>query len=178
MCASYEVDVFMCFDLCHAIFTGVYAMYFCDQCGDYHKHAKYLSWYCRFQELRISVFALLLFLCHVFMLLQRDPCFFWVCSVRMILKYAYAISIHAHVYIYGVPYATVRSMPLLSTFSKDVLDIWSCSIHPCICLHLWSALACLNLALLLPWQIVYMLINFAKVVVVDPCMLWTCSCFG
>ena len=26
-------------------------------------------------------------------------------------------------------------------------------------------------------QIVYMLINFAKVVVVDPCMLWACSCF-
>ena len=38
MCASYEVDVYMCFELDHAIFTGVYAMYFCDQRGDYHKH--------------------------------------------------------------------------------------------------------------------------------------------
>ena len=37
--------------------------------------------------------------------------------------------------------ATVRSMLLLSMFSKDVLDIWLCSIHPCPCLHLWSAQA-------------------------------------
>ena len=34
MCASYEADVYMCFEQCHAIFTVVYAMYFCDQCGD------------------------------------------------------------------------------------------------------------------------------------------------
>ena len=34
MCASYELEPYMCFGLCHAIFTGVYAMYFCDQCGD------------------------------------------------------------------------------------------------------------------------------------------------
>ena len=45
--------------------------------------------------------------------------------------------------------ATVRSMLLLSMFNKDDLDIWLCSIHPCPCLQLWSALACLNLALLL-----------------------------
>ena len=60
-----------------------------------------------------QVFALLLFLCHVSMMLQSDPCLFWVCSVRMIL------------------------------------GIWLCSIHPCPCLHLWSNLAWLNLALLL-----------------------------
>ena len=34
VCASYELDVYMCFVECHAIFTGVYAMYFCDLCGD------------------------------------------------------------------------------------------------------------------------------------------------
>ena len=45
--------------------------------------------------------------------------------------------------------AIVRSMLLLSMFSKDDLDLWSCSSHPCPYLHLWSALACLNLALLL-----------------------------
>ena len=28
MCASYEYELYMCFDLCHAIFTEVYAMYF------------------------------------------------------------------------------------------------------------------------------------------------------
>ena len=34
MCASYELEPYMCFEVCHAIFTGVYAMYFCDLCGD------------------------------------------------------------------------------------------------------------------------------------------------
>ena len=34
MCASYEYELYMCFDVCHAIFTEVYAMYFCDLWGD------------------------------------------------------------------------------------------------------------------------------------------------
>ena len=71
--------------------------------------------------------------------------------------------------------ATERSMHILSYFSKDVLNIWLCSINSCPCLQLWSSLACHFCALLLlqnvSWQIVYMLFNFAKVVVVDPCML-------
>ena len=33
MCASYELEPYMCFGLCHAIFTEVYAMYFYDQYG-------------------------------------------------------------------------------------------------------------------------------------------------
>ena len=78
--------------------------------------------------------------------------------------------------------ATERSMHILRYFSKDVLNIWFSSIHSCPCLQLWSSLACHFRALLLlqnvSWQIVYMLFNFAKVVVVDPCMLWTCSCLG
>ena len=32
MCASYGHELYMCFDVCHAIFTQVYAMYFCDLC--------------------------------------------------------------------------------------------------------------------------------------------------
>ena len=76
--------------------------------------------------------------------------------------------------------ATERSMLILRYFSKDVLNIWLLSIHSCPCLQLWSSLACHFRALLLlqniSWQIVYMLFNFAKVVVVDPCMLWTCFC--
>ena len=71
--------------------------------------------------------------------------------------------------------ATERSMLILRYFSKDVLNIWLCSIHSYLCLKLWSSLACHFRALLLlqnvSWQIVYMLFNFAKVVVVDPCML-------
>ena len=28
MCACYDPELYMCFEVCHAIFTGVYAMYF------------------------------------------------------------------------------------------------------------------------------------------------------
>ena len=34
ICASYGHELYMCFVVCHAIFTEVYAMYFFDLCGD------------------------------------------------------------------------------------------------------------------------------------------------
>ena len=34
MCASYEHEVYICFELQHAIFTEVQVLYFCDLCGD------------------------------------------------------------------------------------------------------------------------------------------------
>ena len=77
---------------------------------------------------------------------------------------------------------TERSMHILRYFSKGVLNMWLLSIHSFPLLKLWSSLACHFRALLLLqnvfWQIVYMLFNLAKVVVVDPCMLWTCSWLG
>ena len=70
--------------------------------------------------------------------------------------------------------ATERSLHILRYFSNDVLNIGLLSSHSCPCLQLWSSLACHFRALILlqnvSWQIVYMLFNFAKVVVVDPCM--------
>ena len=78
--------------------------------------------------------------------------------------------------------ATERSIYILRYFSKDVLNMWLLSIHSCPWLKLWSSLACHFRALLLlqkiSWQIVYLLFNLAKVAIVDPCMLWTCSCLG
>ena len=78
--------------------------------------------------------------------------------------------------------ATERSMHNLRYFSKGVLNMWLCSIHPWPWLQLWSSLACHFRALLLlqnvSWQIVYLLFNLAKVAIVDPCMLLTCSCLG
>ena len=75
--------------------------------------------------------------------------------------------------------ATERSMHILRYFSKGVLNNRLFSIHSCPLLQLWSSIACHFRALLLlqnvSWQIVYMLFNLAKLVVVDPCMLWTCS---
>ena len=71
--------------------------------------------------------------------------------------------------------ATERSMHILRYLIKSVLNIWLFFIHPCPWLQLWSSLACHFHALLLlqnvSYQIVYMLFNFAKVVVVHPCML-------
>ena len=78
--------------------------------------------------------------------------------------------------------ATERSMHILRYFSKGVLKTWFCSIHPWSWLQLWSSMACYFRSLLLlqnvSWQIVYMLFNLAKVVVVDPCILLTCSWLG
>ena len=75
--------------------------------------------------------------------------------------------------------ATERSMHILRYFIKDVLNIRLLSIHSCPCLQLWSSLACHFHALLslqnVSWQIVYKLFNLAKLAIVDPCMLWTCS---
>ena len=88
---------------------------------------------------------LLLFCCHVSMCLQRDPCFIWVCLVRMFCIYSCALSIHAPVCNYGVP-----------SLSQS----------------------CSTFAIKYFWQNVNMIFNFAKVVVVDPYMLWTCSCHG
>ena len=74
--------------------------------------------------------------------------------------------------------ATEISTLILRYFSKGVLNMWLLPIHSCPWLKLWSSLACHFRALLLlqnvSWQIVYMLFNFAKVAIVDPCMLWTC----
>ena len=71
--------------------------------------------------------------------------------------------------------ATEISMHNLRYFSKGVLKTWFFSINTWSWLQLWNSLACHFRALLLlqnvSWQIVYMLFNFAKVVVVDPCML-------
>ena len=78
--------------------------------------------------------------------------------------------------------ATERSMHILRYFSKGVLNMWCLSIHSCPWLQLWSSLVCHFRALLLlqnvSWQIVYLLFNLAKVAIVGPCMLWTCSCLG
>ena len=34
MCACYDPKLYMSFVICHAIFTEVLTMYFCDMCGE------------------------------------------------------------------------------------------------------------------------------------------------
>ena len=56
-----------------------------------------------FRDLVNSVsHVLLLFLCHVNLMLQRDPCIFWDTSVRKFWTYGYDLSIDAPVCHYGV----------------------------------------------------------------------------
>ena len=123
--------------------------------------------------------------CHVFLWVM-----WWLeqaCKLGMICCWFQELSVFtkscpAVIFMPCVHVVTERSMPFLSMISKGVLNIWLLSIHSCPCLQLWSSLECHFHAVLLlqnvSWQIVYMLFNFAKVVVVDPCMLWTCSCLG
>ena len=77
------------------------------------------------------------------------------------------------------PAATSHSMHNLEMFTKDELLYMYFSINSWPWLQLWSSLACHFRALLLlqnvSWQIVYLLFNLAKLAIVDPCMLWTCS---
>ena len=56
-----------------------------------------------FVMLLILVPVLMLFWCHVNLMLQRDPCIFWRCSVRMLCSYSCNWSIPALVCNYGVP---------------------------------------------------------------------------
>ena len=140
MCASYEHESYMSFELWHAIFTVVQSMYFVSLVG-----SALSSWS---RVLAVADFS------------PYSAVIFMPCKLD----------------------ATERSMHTLIYFSKGVLNMWLLSIHSCPWLQLWSSLACHFRALLLlqnvSWQIVYMLFSFAKVVVVDPCMLWTCSCLG
>ena len=58
-----------------------------------------------FRDLEIfQVIFLIIFLCHVFLSLQSDPCLFWAWSVRIFCRYCCALSIHVFVCNYGAPY--------------------------------------------------------------------------
>ena len=41
VCASYEHELYRCFELHHSIFTGVSSMYFCESCSECIKLMKY-----------------------------------------------------------------------------------------------------------------------------------------
>ena len=97
-----------------------------------------------FRDLVISLSpCLLLFCCHVNLMLQRDPCIFWRCSVRRFL-------------------AIVVIDPFLPLFA-----IMEC--------HSMTQ-SCSTFAIKYFWQILNMISNFAKDIVVDPYMLCFCSC--
>ena len=61
----------------------------------------------------------------------------------------FSLSEPAIILLLCIHVARDRSMLILVMFSKDVLQIQLWYIHPYPCLQLWSAVACLNIALLL-----------------------------
>ena len=102
--------IFVAFDVC--ILWGWCLHVFCNtSCHIYRGVCHVFLWSmwwleqaCKlgFVMLLISVPVLLLFLCHVNLMLQRDPCIFWDTSVRMFWTYGYDLSIHAPGCNYGV----------------------------------------------------------------------------
>ena len=104
MYASYGHELYMCFDVCHAIFTEVYGMYFLISVVTSTSIQTRLRNVSDFSDLvNLQSFCLLLFCCHVNLMLQRDPCIFWRCSVRMFCRYCCNWPIPALVCNYGVP---------------------------------------------------------------------------
>ena len=94
--------------------------------------------------------------CHIY----RGVCnvFLWsmwwlaqVCKVALIMLLISGLRIllslcPVNIFMPCILVATEWSMPLLSMISKDDFEILLCSIHPCLCLQLWSTLAWLNLS--------------------------------
>ena len=86
ICAPYGHELYMCFVVCHVIFPMVYALYFVVSVVTSTSMQTRLR---NVSDFRDSIFCLclLLFCCHVNLLLQRDPCIFWRYSVRMFCGY-------------------------------------------------------------------------------------------
>ena len=148
-------------------------MHFCHFCHDWCVHPMYLIPTCvliyamsSLQRYLPCIFVINVVTSTSMQTRLRDIADFSPCSADILMPWKH--------------FSTERFMHILRYFSKGVLNIWLCSTDPCPWLQLWSVLACHFCALLLlqnvSWQIVYMLLNLAKVVVVDPCMLWCCSC--
>ena len=77
MCVCYELEPYMCFGICHAIFTRVYAMYFVINLVTSTSMQSSSGDVADFKDFEFfQVIYLMLLLCHVFMLLQSDPCLF------------------------------------------------------------------------------------------------------
>ena len=91
---SWALHVF-CYMPCH-LYRGAYHVFLWSMW--------WLAQACKlgFVMLLILVPVLVLFWCHVNLMLQRDPCIFWDTSVRMFWTYGYFLSIHALCCNYGV----------------------------------------------------------------------------
>ena len=102
--------IFAMFDVCilwgsclHVFWSMLCLLYR----GAYHVFLWSMWWLAQACKLGIVMLLflvpiLLLFWCHVNLMLQRDPCIFWDTSVRMFWTYGYYLSIHAPGCIYSL----------------------------------------------------------------------------
>ena len=128
---------------CHASLNLLLCYLAVAQCSCFVKHLEYITAICFVSMLECSslvsccildgVVLLITGLCH-----SCFACHLLFQGLRILLSPCSAVILMPCKHD-----ATEWSMLVLSIFSKGVLDIWLWSIHP------WSALACLNLALLL-----------------------------
>ena len=75
--------------------------------GAYHVFLWSIWWLAQACKLGIVILlilvpVLLLFWCHVNLMLQRDPCIFWDTSVRMFWTYGFSLAINSPACIFGV----------------------------------------------------------------------------
>ena len=101
-----------------------------------------------FRDLVISLsLCLLLFCCHINLMLQRDPYIFWRCSVRIFCRYSWNGSIPAIVCNYGVPqHDSILLYFCYKIFLADCLRViqfceacCSCFIHAMYLVLPWIA---------------------------------------
>ena len=98
------IDVCILWGWCLHVFWSMLCLIYS---GAYHVFLWSMWWLAQACKLGIVILlilvpVLLLFWCHVNLMLQRDPCIVWDTLVRVFWTYGYAISIHAPVWNYGV----------------------------------------------------------------------------
>ena len=98
------IDVCILWGWCLHVFWSISCHLYRGVCHVFLWSMWWLAQACKlgFVMLLILVPVLLLFWCHVNLMLQRDPCIFWDTSVRMFWTYGYCLSIHAYGCNYGV----------------------------------------------------------------------------
>ena len=124
-----------------------------------------------FRDLVISpCLCLLLFCCHVNLMLQRDPCIFWICSVRMFCRIVI-------IDLFLPLFAIMECHSLTQSCSTFTIKYFWKILNM---IFIFSKLVVVDPYMLFYfcWQIFYVLFNFAKLVVVVPYMICTCSCHG
>ena len=134
---------------CHACLNLLLCYLAVAQCSCFVKHLEYIAAICFVAMLECSSLVSCCILDGAVLLITElcHSCF--ACHL-LFQGHRILLSPYSAVILMPCNHDAIEwSMLVLSISSKDDFDIWLCSIHPCPCLQLCSALECLNIALLL-----------------------------